>query len=94
MNTHYSIFHTDLHIKGQFGSAGFGRSANLDENGQTVVGIASCIQVVLVFLGDVWHQHIHQSLHRMVERRRETLVSGELETKERMQSYREGVKGK
>lgn len=42
-------------------------SANLDENSQTVVGIASCIQVVFVFLGDVWHQHVHQSLRCMVE---------------------------
>lgn len=53
-------------------------STNLDENGQTVVGIASCIQVVFVFLGDVWHQHVHQSLHCMVERCRETLVPGQL----------------
>lgn len=53
-------------------------SANLNENGQTVVGIASCIQVVLVFLGDVRHQHVNQSLHCMVERCRETLVPGEL----------------
>lgn len=43
-----------------------------------MVGIASCIQVVFVFLGDVWHQHVHQSLHCMVERCRETLVPGEL----------------
>lgn len=42
-------------------------SANLDENSQTVVGIASCIQVVFVFLGDVWHQHVNQSLRCMVE---------------------------
>lgn len=53
-------------------------SANLDENGQTVVGVASCIQVVLVFLGDVRHQHVNQSLHCVVERCRETLVPGEL----------------
>ena len=49
--------------------AGIGRGANLDEHCQAVIGIASRVQVVLVFLCDVWHQHIHQSLHRMVEGR-------------------------
>lgn len=53
-------------------------SANLDENGQTVIGIASRIQVVLVFLGDVRHEHVHQSLYCMVEGRGETLVPAEL----------------
>lgn len=52
--------------------------ADLDENSQTVVGIASCVQVVFVFLGDVWHQHVYQSLHCVVEGCRETLVPGEL----------------
>lgn len=56
-----------------------GRSANLDENCQAVVGIASRIQVVLVFLGDVRHQHVHQSLHCMVEGCRKALVPGELD---------------
>lgn len=54
---------------------------NLDEYCQAVVGVASCIQVVLVLLGDVRHQHIHQSLHRMVEGCRETLVPGQLDEK-------------
>lgn len=56
-----------------------GRDANLDEYCQAVVGVASCVQVVLVLLGDVRHQHIHQSLHRMVEGCRETLVPGQLD---------------
>lgn len=61
-----AICHIHLHIKI---AIGHWESANLDENCQAVIGIASCIQVVLVFLGDVWHQHIHQGLHCMVERR-------------------------
>lgn len=47
-----------------------------------MVGIASSIQVVLVFLRDVWHQHVHQSLHGVVEGGREALVSGELDKRE------------
>lgn len=55
-----------------------------------MVGVASCVQVVLVLLGDVRHQHIHQSLHRMVEGCRETLVPGQLdEKKERNHKIRE-----
>lgn len=64
-------------------------SADLNENGQTVVGIASCIQVVLVFLGDVRHQHVNQSLHCMLERCRETLVPCELGDTNKMKN--EGV---
>lgn len=91
-----AIFLTYLHIKGQYGIASIGRSANLDENCQAVVGIASRVQVVLVFLSDVWHQHIHQSLHCMVERCRKTLVPGELDKtkeKKRGRGFRLGGKG-
>lgn len=59
-----------------------GRSANLDENCQAVVGITSCVQVVFVFLGDLWHQHVDQSLHCMVEGCRKTLVPRELDKRE------------
>lgn len=64
--------------------------ANLDEHGQTVVGVASRVQVVLVFLGDVWHQHVHQSLHRVVEGCREALVPGELGDPDKMKKKRRG----
>ena len=63
--------------------AGAGSGANLDENCQAVVGIASSIQVVLVFLGDVWHQHIDQGLHCVVEGCCKTLVPGELNKKKK-----------
>lgn len=66
-------------------------STNLDENGQTVVGIASCVQVVLVFLGDVWHQHVHQRLHCMVEGCRETLDPGELADPGKDEKEEEGL---
>lgn len=66
-------------------------SADLNENGQTVVGIASCIQVVLVFLGDVRHQHVNQSLHCVLERCRETLVPGELGDTNKMKSEGVGI---
>lgn len=57
---------------------------DLDEHGQAVVGVAGCVQVVLVLLGDVRHQHVHQSLHRVVVGGGEALVSGELgNTKEK-----------
>lgn len=91
-----AIFQTYLHIKGQHDIASSGRSANLDENCQAVVGIASRIQVVLVFLGDVRHQHIHQSLHCMVERCRKTLVPGELDKRKEKKwgrGFRLGGKG-
>lgn len=64
--------------------------ANLDENGQTVVGVAGRVQVVLVFLGDVRHQHVHQSLHRVVEGCREALVPGELEDPDKMKKKKRG----
>lgn len=66
-------------------------SADLNENGQTVVGIASGIQVVLVFLGDVRHQHVNQSLHCVLERRRETLVPGELGDTNKMKNEGVGI---
>lgn len=55
-----------------------GKRADLDEHRQAVVRIAGRVQVVLVLLGDVRHQHVYQRLHRVVERRREALVPGEL----------------
>lgn len=82
------IFH--LHIKGQCGISSVGRSANLDESCQAVVGIASCVQVVLVFLRDVWHQHIHQCLHCMIERCRKALVPGELDRRNQKERFRWG----
>lgn len=66
-------------------------SADLYENGQTVVGVASCIQVVLVFLGDVRHQHVNQSLHCVLERCRETLVPGELGDTNKMKNEGVGI---
>lgn len=79
------------HIKGQSGPASISRGANLDENRQAVVGITRRIQVVLVFLGDVRHQHVHQSLHGVVEGCRETLVPGQLD--QRKQKIK-GLEGK
>lgn len=44
-----------------------------------MVGIASCIEIVLIFLGDVWHEHIDQSLYCMVVGCRKALVPGDLD---------------
>lgn len=55
--------------------------ADLDEHRQAVVSIAGRVQVVLVLLCDVWHKHVHERLYCMVERHREALVPGELESK-------------
>lgn len=41
---------------------------HLDEDCKAVVGIPGSIQIVLVFLGDVWHHHVDQSLHSVMER--------------------------
>lgn len=51
----------------------------LYEDGQAVIGIAGSIQVILILLCDVGHQHVHQCLHSMVERSRESLVPGQLQ---------------
>lgn len=51
---------------------------DLDKDRQTVVGVSSSIQVVLVLLCDVRHHHVDQCLHRVVKRCRESLVPGQL----------------
>ncbi len=51
---------------------------DLDEDGQTVVGVPGGIQVVFVFLSDVWHHHVDQSLHSVMEGRGEALIPGQL----------------
>lgn len=42
---------------------------DLDEDCQAVVGVPGGIQVVFVFLSDVWHHHVDQSLHGVMEGR-------------------------
>ena len=42
---------------------------DLDEDCQAVVGVPGGIQVVFVFLSDVWHHHVDQSLHSVMEGR-------------------------
>lgn len=51
---------------------------DLDEDCQAVVGIPGSIQIVLVFLCDVRHHHVDQSLHCVMERCWETLIPGQL----------------
>lgn len=57
------------------------QQADLNEHSQAVVGIAGRVQVVLVLLCDVRHEHVHQRLYRMIEGGGEALVPGELESK-------------
>lgn len=57
---------------------------DLDEDCQTVVGIPGSIQVVFVLLCDVWHNHVDQCLHRVMERCREALIPGQLKDITRM----------
>lgn len=40
---------------------------DLDEDCQTVVGVPGSVQVVFVLLGDVWHHHVDQRLHGVME---------------------------
>lgn len=40
---------------------------DLDEDRQTVVSVPGSIEVVFVFLSDVWHHHVDQSLHSVME---------------------------
>lgn len=42
---------------------------DLDKDCQAVVGVSGGIQVVFVFLSDVWHHHVDQSLHSVMEGR-------------------------
>lgn len=52
---------------------------DLDEDRQAVVGVSGSVQVVFVFLRDVWHDQVDQRLHRVMEGGREALVSGQLQ---------------
>lgn len=52
---------------------------DLYEDCQAVVGISSSIQIVLVLLSDVWHHHVDQSLHGVMEGCGEALISGQLQ---------------
>ena len=65
----------------------FENPADLDEDCQAVVGVPGCVQVVLVLLRDVWHQHVDQGLQRVVERHGETLAPGELRGEKRGHNY-------
>lgn len=55
---------------------------DLDEDRQAVVGVSGSIQVVFVFLRDVWHDQVDQRLHGVMEGGREALVSGQLQGEE------------
>lgn len=44
-------------------------NAYLNEDCQAVVGVSGSVQVVLVFLSDMWHYHIDKSLHTVMEGR-------------------------
>lgn len=57
--------------------------ADLDEDCKAVVGVSGSIQVVLVLLSDVWHHHVYQSLHHVMERCRESLIPGQLKHKQK-----------
>lgn len=48
-------------------SKGISSALYLYEDSQAVVGIAGSVQVVLILLCDVGHQHVHQRLHSMME---------------------------
>lgn len=52
---------------------------DLYEDCQAVVGISGSVQIVLVLLSDVWHHHVDQSLHGVMEGCGEALVSGQLQ---------------
>lgn len=53
-------------------------ASDLDEDCQTVVGVPGGIQVVFVFLSDVWHHHVDKRLHGVMEGRGEALIPGQL----------------
>ncbi len=50
----------------------------LYEDSQAMVGIAGSVQIVLILLCHVRHQHVHQCLNSVVERSCESLVPGQL----------------